>query len=103
MTTACAGRLTPHANVEIQHKTYDKYCGRNVHTLLSHQPRQRDSKIARHLTFLLSIVIFPSSSRLVLHATISTIPPTSSLAVTPIDLEKDDQQSIRETGPSWNE
>lgn len=48
-----------------------------------------------HLTILLGIVIFPSSSRLVSHATLSTIPPTSNLAVTPIDLEKDDQQSIR--------
>lgn len=46
----------------------------------------------------LGIVIFPSSSRLSLsHATLSTtIPPTSNLAVTPIDLEKDDQrQSVR--------
>lgn len=47
-----------------------------------------------HLTILLGIVIFPSSSLLVSHATLSTIRPTSNLAVTLIDLEKDDQQPI---------
>lgn len=41
-------------------------------------------------------IIFPSSGRLILHATLSTILPTSNLAIAPFDDEEDDRSVVNQ-------